>query len=73
MFLIRSIVYKSSLFFTKAHVELFYLFEPVKNITDVLFLYTGEAHSLKVENILYQGKSPYQEILVFEVILHLLG
>ncbi|KAF0932034.1 hypothetical protein E2562_007840 [Oryza meyeriana var. granulata] len=30
------------------------------------FLYAGEAHSLKVENILYQGKSLYQEILVFE-------
>ncbi|KAL6889017.1 hypothetical protein ACP4OV_010043 [Aristida adscensionis] len=25
-----------------------------------------EAHSLKVEKILYQGKSPYQEVLVFE-------
>uniref|UniRef100_A0A0E0AAF1 PABS domain-containing protein n=1 Tax=Oryza glumipatula TaxID=40148 RepID=A0A0E0AAF1_9ORYZ len=29
-------------------------------------MWPGEAHSLKVENILYQGKSPYQEILVFE-------
>ncbi|XP_020249599.1 NAC domain-containing protein 43-like, partial [Asparagus officinalis] len=26
----------------------------------------GEAHSLKVEEILFQGKSDYQEILVFE-------
>ncbi|KAF0932035.1 hypothetical protein E2562_007840 [Oryza meyeriana var. granulata] len=29
-------------------------------------MWPGEAHSLKVENILYQGKSLYQEILVFE-------
>ncbi|KAL6876341.1 hypothetical protein ACP4OV_012913 [Aristida adscensionis] len=29
-------------------------------------MWPGEAHSLKVEKILYQGKSPYQEILVFE-------
>ncbi|PWZ20479.1 Spermine synthase [Zea mays] len=29
-------------------------------------MWPGEAHSLKVENILYQGKSPYQEVLVFE-------
>jgi len=34
-------------------------------------LFTGEAHSLKVEKILFQGKSPYQEILVFEVIFYL--
>lgn len=27
---------------------------------------------MKVEKILYQGKSPYQEVLVFEVILDLL-
>lgn len=32
-----------------------------------LFSYIGEAHSLKVEKILYKGKSPYQEVLVFEV------
>jgi len=30
-------------------------------------MWPGEAHSLKVEKILYQGKSPYQEVLVFEV------
>jgi hypothetical protein len=35
----------------------------------VLFSYIGEAHSLKVEKILYQGKSPYQEVLVFEVLV----
>jgi hypothetical protein len=35
----------------------------------ILFSYTGEAHSLKVEKILYQGKSPYQEVLVFEVLI----
>ncbi|KAK9266984.1 hypothetical protein L1049_019307 [Liquidambar formosana] len=29
-------------------------------------MWPGEAHSLKVENILYKGKSEYQEILVFE-------
>ncbi|VAI88835.1 unnamed protein product [Triticum turgidum subsp. durum] len=29
-------------------------------------MWPGEAHSLKVEKILYQGKSPYQEVLVFE-------
>lgn len=32
------------------------------------FPYSGETHSLKVEKILYQGKSPYQEVLIFEVI-----
>jgi hypothetical protein len=34
----------------------------------IFFSYTGEAHSLKVEKILYQEKSPYQEVLVFEVL-----
>ncbi|KAK6262464.1 hypothetical protein QUC31_008280 [Theobroma cacao] len=29
-------------------------------------MWPGEAHSLKVENILYRGKSDYQEVLVFE-------
>ncbi|XP_068659606.1 spermine synthase-like [Aristolochia californica] len=29
-------------------------------------MWPGEAHSLKVEDILYEGKSEYQEILVFE-------
>lgn len=29
-------------------------------------MWPGEAHSLKVNNILYKGKSDYQEILVFE-------
>ena len=33
----------------------------------ILLLLSGEAHSLKVEKILFQGKSDYQEILVFEV------
>ena len=34
-----------------------------------LFVFlAGEAHSLKVENILFQGKSEFQEILVFEVL-----
>lgn len=27
----------------------------------------GEAHSLEVKEILYKGKSEYQEVLVFEV------
>ena len=29
--------------------------------------FSGEAHTLEVKEILYQGKSEYQEILVFEV------
>ncbi|XWS37962.1 hypothetical protein CRYUN_Cryun19dG0089800 [Craigia yunnanensis] len=29
-------------------------------------MWPGEAHSLKVENILYKAKSDYQEVLVFE-------
>lgn len=29
-------------------------------------MWPGEAHSLEVENVLYKGKSEYQEILVFE-------
>ncbi|CAM8959200.1 hypothetical protein QQ045_004341 [Rhodiola kirilowii] len=29
-------------------------------------MWPGEAHSLKVENILFKGKSEYQEVLVFE-------
>ncbi|KAK4745481.1 hypothetical protein SAY87_011793 [Trapa incisa] len=29
-------------------------------------MWPGEAHSLKVEKILFQGKSEYQEVLVFE-------
>lgn len=28
---------------------------------------SGEAHSLKVEKILFQGKSKYQNLMVFEV------
>jgi spermidine synthase len=28
----------------------------------------GEAHSLKVEKILFQGKSDYQNVMVFQVI-----
>ncbi|XP_042422667.1 spermine synthase-like isoform X1 [Zingiber officinale] len=32
-------------------------------------MWPGEAHSLKVEKILYQGKSEFQEILVFEVLV----
>ncbi|KAG6488074.1 spermine synthase-like isoform X2 [Zingiber officinale] len=33
-------------------------------------MWPGEAHSLKVEKILYQGKSEFQEILVFESSLY---
>ena len=29
-------------------------------------LYAGEAHSLKVEKILFQGKSDYQDVMVFQ-------
>ena len=29
--------------------------------------YAGEAHSLKVEKILFQGKSDYQDVMVFQV------
>ncbi|XP_064960104.1 spermine synthase-like isoform X3 [Musa acuminata AAA Group] len=32
-------------------------------------MWPGEAHSLKVEKILYQGKSEFQEILVFQVLV----
>uniref|UniRef100_A0A8R7R4W4 PABS domain-containing protein n=1 Tax=Triticum urartu TaxID=4572 RepID=A0A8R7R4W4_TRIUA len=40
---------------------------PSRNCKSVCFKeLDGEAHSLKVEKILYQGKSPYQEVLVFE-------
>ena len=27
----------------------------------------GEAHSLKVEKVLFQGKSDYQDVIVFQV------
>ena len=30
-------------------------------------LIAGEAHSLKVEKVLFKDKSDYQEVLVFEV------
>jgi len=29
----------------------------------------GEAHSLKVEKVLFQGKSDYQNVMVFQVIV----
>lgn len=33
--------------------------------------HAGEAHSLKVEKILFQGKSDYQNVIVFQVnLLH---
>ncbi|KAG0461350.1 hypothetical protein HPP92_021647 [Vanilla planifolia] len=32
-------------------------------------MWPGEAHSLKVEKILYQGKSEYQNVMVFEVLV----
>lgn len=32
-----------------------------------LFILAGEVHSVKVENILFKGKSNFQEVLVFEV------
>lgn len=31
----------------------------------------GEAHSLKVEKVLFKDKSDYQEVLVFEVSNHI--
>lgn len=31
-----------------------------------LCLCAGEAHSLKVEKILFQGKSDYQDVMVFQ-------
>jgi spermidine synthase len=31
-------------------------------------MWPGEAHSLKVEKILFQGKSDYQDVIVFQVI-----
>jgi spermidine synthase len=30
----------------------------------------GEAHSLKVEKVLFQGKSDYQNVMVFQVIVN---
>ncbi|XP_020685302.1 spermine synthase [Dendrobium catenatum] len=33
-------------------------------------MWPGEAHSLKVEEILYEGKSKYQEILVFKSLIY---
>ena len=35
---------------------------------EIEYLYAGEAHSLKVEKILFQGKSDYQNVMVFQVI-----
>ena len=32
-----------------------------------LWTLSGEAHALEVENILFKGKSEYQEVMVFEV------
>ncbi|XP_064948075.1 spermidine synthase 1-like isoform X1 [Musa acuminata AAA Group] len=32
-------------------------------------LWPGEAHSLKVEKVLFQGKSDYQNVMVFQVII----
>lgn len=32
-----------------------------------IFNYAGEAHSLKVDKILFQGKSDYQNVMVFQV------
>ncbi|RWW14246.1 hypothetical protein GW17_00022002 [Ensete ventricosum] len=36
---------------------------------ELLKLFTGEAHSLKVEKILFQGKSDYQNVVVFQVLV----
>jgi hypothetical protein len=30
----------------------------------------GEAHSLKVEEVLFEGKSDYQKVMVFQVIIN---
>ncbi|XP_028557178.1 spermidine synthase 1 isoform X3 [Dendrobium catenatum] len=32
-------------------------------------MWPGEAHSLKIEEILYQGKSEYQDVMVFQVLV----
>lgn len=45
------------------HVFEFYVF-----LWDSLLKLVGEAHSLKVEKILFQGKSDYQNVMVFQVI-----
>ncbi|RRT60175.1 hypothetical protein B296_00024973, partial [Ensete ventricosum] len=47
--------------------ELVYFNNPMWPANECELLNVGEAHSLKVEKILYQGKSEFQEILVFEV------
>ena len=36
-------------------------------IDDLSWIYAGEAHSLKVEKVLFQGKSDYQNVMVFQV------
>lgn len=36
-------------------------------LIDGLILLVGEAHSLKVEKILFKEQSEYQEVMVFEV------
>lgn len=38
-----------------------------------IFYYAGEAHSLKVEKILFQGKSDYQNVMVFQVFMRPFG
>lgn len=37
------------------------------NETHLLELFAGEAHSLKVDKILFRGKSDFQDVMVFQV------
>ena len=54
------------------------LFKKIKSFLDLSFCnkthelnsscnFAGEAHSLKIEKILFQGKSDYQKVMVFQV------
>lgn len=60
-FIVTFLVHGPSL--SQSHVFGFYFF-----LRDSLLKPVGEAHSLKVEKILFQGKSDYQNVMVFQVI-----
>ncbi|KAG4909708.1 hypothetical protein JHK87_055824 [Glycine soja] len=44
-------------------------YEIVSMFSPLVLLLSGEAHSIKVEKILYKEKSEFQEVLVFEVLV----
>ncbi|MBA0856129.1 hypothetical protein Goshw_023776 [Gossypium schwendimanii] len=47
-------------------VGLFYLRRKISLVALFYMKYAGEAHSLKVEKVLFQGKSDYQNVMVFQ-------